>query len=82
MTNVLSQTTVQAALSLLALMIVCSVAYWVLAKWRDSSRQDQDEGDSLLKNFEEMRQEGDIDEKEFRNIQSLLQRDHQASSSS
>jgi hypothetical protein len=34
----------------------------------------------LMKNFEEMRRQGDIDEKEFRNIQSLVKKDSKSSS--
>lgn len=73
----LSQTYVQATLSLLVLMVVCAFAYYWVVRLRDSSMEDQNTAAELMKNFEEMRLEGDIDEKEFRNIQSLLKKDQQ-----
>jgi len=75
--EILSNTSVQAALSLLGLMIVSIVAYLIVVRLRDSSKEDQKREQELLKNFEEMRQEGDINEKEFRNIQMLLKKDQQ-----
>jgi len=75
--EMLANTSVQAGLSLLGLMIVSALAYFVVVRLRDSSNEDQKPSEDLMKNFEEMRQEGDIDEKEFRNIQKLLQRDQQ-----
>jgi uncharacterized membrane protein len=76
--EMLANTFVQAGLSLLGLMIVSAVAYFVVVRLRDSSHEDQKTAEDLMKNFEEMRQEGDIDEKEFRNIQLLLQKDQQS----
>jgi len=75
--EILSNTSVQAALSLLGLMIVSIGAYLVVVRLRDSSKEDQRMEQELLKNFEEMRQEGDINEKEFRNIQLLLKKEQQ-----
>ena len=75
--EMLANTSVQAGLSLLGLMIVSAAAYFIVVRLRDSSNEDQKPPEDLMKNFEEMRQEGDIDEKEFRNIQKLLQRDQQ-----
>jgi len=75
--EILSNTSVQAALSLLGLMIVSIGAYFVVVRLRDFSKEDQKNEQELLKNFEEMRQEGDINEKEFRNIQLLLKKDQQ-----
>ncbi len=67
-------------ISVLGLAVVCAVAYFVLARLRDLSNQDRDSPADLLKNFEEMRQEGDINEAEFRNIQSLLESDSKRTS--
>jgi uncharacterized membrane protein len=75
MLDLLSRSYVQAGLSILGLAVVSVIAYYVLSRLRDLSNQDQNSTADLLKNFEEMRQEGDIDESEFRNIQSLLKRD-------
>ena len=80
MLDLLSRSYVQAGLSILGLMIVSLAAYFVLSRLRDLSTDDHALSTDLKKNFEEMRREGDIDEKEFRNIQSLLDKDQKSSS--
>lgn len=80
MLDLLSRSYVQAGLSILGLMIVSMAAYFVLSRLRDLSTDDHALSTELKKNFEEMRREGDIDEKEFRNIQSLLDKDQKSSS--
>ena len=74
MLDLLSRSYVQAGLSILGLMIVSLAAYFVLSRLRDLSTDDHALSTDLKKNFEEMRREGDIDEKEFRNIQSLVKK--------
>ena len=74
MLDLLSRSYVQAGLSILGLMIVSLVAYFVLSRLRDLSSDDHSLSSDHMKNFEEMRREGDIDEKEFRNIQSLVKK--------
>jgi uncharacterized membrane protein len=80
MLDLLSRSYVQAGLSVLGLMIVSLVAYFLLSRLRDLSSDDHSLSTDLMKNFEEMRRQGDIDEKEFRNIQSLVKRDSESSS--
>ena len=80
MLDLLSRSYVQAGLSVLGLMIVSLVAYFILSRLRDLSSDDRSLTTDLMKNFEEMRREGDIDEKEFRNIQSLLDKDSKSPS--
>jgi len=80
MLDLLARSYVQAGLSVLGLMIVSLVAYFVLSRLRDLSTDDHALSTDLKKNFEEMRREGDIDEKEFRNIQTLLKKDKKSSS--
>jgi len=80
MLDLLARSYVQAGLSVLGLMIVSLVAYFVLSRLRDLSSDDHSLTTDLMKNFEEMRREGDIDEKEFRNIQSLVKKDSNSSS--
>lgn len=46
----------------------------------DFSMNDHGLDADLTKNFEEMRREGDIDEMEFRNIQSLLEKESKLTS--
>ncbi len=79
MLDLLSRSYVQAGLSILGLMIVSMSAYFVLSRLRDLSTDDHALSTDLKKNFEEMRREGDIDEKEFRNIQSLLDKEQKSS---
>ncbi len=68
----LTQTPVQLVLSILALLAMCGGAYYWVLRLRDSSKNDLELAPELLKNFEEMRHEGDISDKEFRNIESVL----------
>lgn len=72
MWNFLNQTPVQAALSLLTLLVLCIVGYVVLVRLRDSSRKRGQSLADVLGNFEEMRREGDISESEFRTIEAVL----------
>lgn len=80
MSDLLSRSYVQAGLSVLGLLVVSLIAYYVVSRLRDLSSNDHTLTSDLMKNFEEMRREGDIDEKEFRNIQSLVKRDADSSS--
>ena len=80
MLDLLSRSYVQAGLSVLGLMIVSLLAVFLLSRLRDLSSDDHSLTTDLMKNFEEMRREGDIDEKEFRNIQSLVKKDTKSSS--
>jgi uncharacterized membrane protein len=70
--GLLANPVVQSVLGILILMIVCSIAFYVVSKLRDSNNQDVLTDEQLRKNFEEMRSGGYINESEFRNIASLL----------
>jgi uncharacterized membrane protein len=72
LTAFLSQSTVQAVLGILILLVLSVVAYYALAKLRGSSSEDTEFVDSLEKNFEEMRSGGDISEAEYRRISASL----------
>jgi len=67
-----SETVFQAVLGLLVLSVVTVLAYFALAKLRDSNMKDRPITHLIEKNFEEMRSEGDIDDQEFRKIKALL----------
>lgn len=69
----LSQSVVQAILGILILLIVSSVAYYMLLKLRGSSIENIETLDLLKKNFEEMRSVGDISEAEYRRISASLE---------
>lgn len=70
--GLLSDVVVQAVLGVLTLLTICSIAYYVLARWRDSNTNDSQTTALNRKIFEEMRSAGDINETEFRNITALL----------
>jgi uncharacterized membrane protein len=72
-----SDTVVQAVLGVLGLLVLCSIALYLLARLRDSNTKDQSLGDLLRKNFEEMRIEGEINDQEYRNIKALLREGEQ-----
>lgn len=71
-TGLLSDVVVQAVLGVLTLLTICSIAYYVLARLRDSNTNDSQTSALNRKIFEEMRSAGDINETEFRNITALL----------
>ena len=48
------------------------IAVLVVRKLRDSATGNQRRGGDLLSNFQEMKQEGDISDAEFRNIKAVL----------
>ena len=70
--GLLQSSTFQAVLGVLILLTMCSIAIRLVSRLRDSNTQDDQSGELLRKNFEEMRSGGDINEEEFRNITSLL----------
>ncbi|MCC9641735.1 hypothetical protein LOC71_05575 [Rhodopirellula sp. JC740] len=68
-TDVIAKPAVQAGIALVVLAILIALAFWVLARLRDYTTDDQLEAPELLANLEEMRRKGDISEEEFRTIQ-------------
>ena len=48
------------------------IAVLVVRKLRDSAKGNQPRSGDLLSNFQEMKQEGDISDAEFRNIKAVL----------
>lgn len=54
------------------LMLMIVVGALVVRKLRESATQNRQNAGDLLSNFQEMRQEGDISDAEFRNIKSVL----------
>jgi uncharacterized membrane protein len=72
MWSILTQPSVQAAMSVLALLVVCFLSAKGLARIRDLSRYTRREQRDATTNFEEMHLAGDISDQEYRNIQSVL----------
>ena len=69
MLDLMSDPSVKAGLAILVLIVLCSVAFFLVARLRDYTAQDWDSSSSGLSNFEEMRLKGDINEEEFRTIE-------------
>jgi uncharacterized membrane protein len=57
--------------TILALLV--ALGFSLVRKLRDSSGSDQRQPWQLLSNFQEMREQGDISDSEYRTIHSLLQ---------
>lgn len=57
-----------AVLSVLVVVVISAAAIWLLLKWRESTKNAFDSVQSCLKEFEEMRLEGDITDEEYRKI--------------
>ena len=72
MNSVFEQPAFQATLSLLILLAVAAVGLRVLRRVRRATNKDHTDAADLVRNFEEMRREGDINESEFRTITSVL----------
>ncbi|MDP7020357.1 MAG: hypothetical protein QGG36_31455 [Pirellulaceae bacterium] len=54
------------------LAILSAVGYYMVKKFRDRTDDDQPDANELLSNFRELHDEGDITEKEYRNIKTVL----------
>jgi len=54
------------------LLLMVTIAFFVVRSLRDSTVGAEDTTAELLTNFREMKLQGDIDDKEFRTIHSLL----------
>lgn len=74
MLDFLNQPVIQAALSLLILVVVTALGHQWVSRLRDLSRKSEDLTRETPAKFEEMRREGDISEAEFRKIEAVLGR--------
>jgi uncharacterized membrane protein len=72
MQEFLTTTTAKAVLWIAILMVIVAVGYYLVRSFRDRSDDDRQTASDLLTNFREMRHEGDISEKEFRTIKTVL----------
>ena len=72
MQEFLSTPTAKAVIWVAVLLIILAVAYYLLRRFRDRIDDDRQTASELLTNFREMRHEGDISEKEFRTIKTVL----------
>ena len=72
MQELLTTTTAKAVLWIAILMVILAVGYYLVRSFRDRRDDDRQTASDLLTNFREMRHEGDISEKEFRTIKTVL----------
>ena len=63
---------VQAVIWTTILLMLLVVAYYIVQRFRDNTGKDTPKSSEYLTNFREMHQEGDISEKEFRTIKTVL----------
>ena len=54
------------------LLILCSVGFYLVQKYRGQSDKDRPGANEMLTNFGEMREQGDISEFEFRRLKTVL----------
>ena len=54
------------------LFIIMAIGYYLVGRFRDNAEYDRPTASDLLTNFREMHHEGDVDEKEYRAIKTVL----------
>jgi uncharacterized membrane protein len=72
LTEMLSLPTGRAVLSVLALIVLSAIVFWLVARFRDRAMSTREDPEQALAKFAEMRQRGDISEAEFRTIRAVL----------
>jgi uncharacterized membrane protein len=72
MLDILFTTQAQAVMMLAALAILSTIGYYIVRRFRDQSGDDQMTANDLLTNFRELHDQGDISEKEYRTIKTVL----------
>lgn len=72
MQDFLLTTPAQAVIWTTVLLIICSIAYYVVERFRDRTDDDHSVTHELLTNFRDLRQQGVIEETEFRDIKTVL----------
>ena len=68
----LGSTSAQLVINLTALAVLIAIAYFVVQRFRDGTGEDQQSSHELLLKFRDLHHEGDIGEKEYRNIKTVL----------
>lgn len=72
MQEFLSTPTAKAVLWVAVLLVMLTVGYYLLRRFRDRIDDDRQTASDLLTNFREMHHEGDISATEFRTIKTVL----------
>ena len=72
MLKFLTTTEAQAVLYVAALLILMTIGYYIVLRFRDRTDEDQLTTSELLTNFREIHQQGDINDTEYRTIKTTL----------
>jgi|TARA_B110000495_G_scaffold194823_1_gene201642 uncharacterized membrane protein len=78
--EILETPAARAVLGITVLAILTTIAYFVVTNYRDRIDQDIPSPEEHLDNFQEIHSQGDISDKEFRTIETVLEQlEHQQS---
>jgi uncharacterized membrane protein len=72
MQEFLRSTPAQAVIWITVLLVLCAVGAYVVKRFRAAVQQREPSASELLTDFREMQEGGDISDKEFRRIKSVL----------
>ena len=72
MLKFLTTTEAQAVLYVSALLVLMTLGYYIVLRFRDRTDEDQLKANELLTNFREIHQQGDINDTEYRTIKTTL----------
>ncbi len=72
MLKFLTTTEAQAVLYVSALLVLMTIGYYIVLRFRDRTDEDQLTANELLTNFREIHQQGDINDTEYRTIKTTL----------
>lgn len=73
-TDLFTSSTAQAVAAVLILCVLIAIGFFLVASFRDYTAQDREPDDDVLANLREMHRRGDINEREFRTIESITER--------
>ncbi len=76
MPELLTLTTVQAALAVLVLCVLLASGYYLVSSFRDYAANDHHEVNDVLANLRELHSRGEISDEEFRTIQAKTNPKH------
>ena len=67
-----TQTLIQAGLLFAAIAGLAALGIWIMARFRGGAGSDQPAASELLSKFRDLHERGELSDKEFRNIKTLL----------
>ena len=72
MSEFLSSTQAQLVIWMTGLAVLTAIGVFLVKKFRDQNDDDQQDANEMLSNFRDLHDEGDISEREYRNIKTVL----------